>query len=434
MGTSTTVSELARKLSFVIAGVLVLLPFHALLTTWAGSNFGQLDLFRIWKEIVLFLCLPLVVWLIWHSPPIRRWLFNSWIARLCGLYILLHLILGAWALTHHDVTAEALIYSLIANLRFIAFFIVCALLAAKTSLLANHWQKLLIIPAAVVIVFGLMQTLALPQDFLRHFGYGPETIPAYQTVDSKPELQRIQSTLRGANPLGAYLVLVLPAVLLIRRDRVFKFGMLAGGALILYYTYSRSAWLGLAAALTALVAIWYRLKLTKNIVAAAVLVLIIMAAATAQLLRTNQDVQDALLHTSQSSQVAVTSNEARLSAIKQGLEDIKAEPLGRGPGTAGPASFRNDGHKPRIAENYWLQIGQEVGWLGIVLIIGIMVVVAAELWRRRHEELALILFVSLVGLSFINLISHAWTDDTISYLWWGLAGIACAPSLNLRPR
>ena len=40
---------------------------------------------------------------------------------------------------------------------------------------------------------------------------------------------------------------------------------------------------------------------------------------------------------------------------------------------------------------------------------------------------ALSLFGSLIGLTFINLLSHAWTDDTLAYVWWGLAGIAMAP-------
>ena len=25
------------------------------------------------------------------------------------------------------------------------------------------------------------------------------------------------------------------------------------------------------------------------------------------------------------------------------------------------------------------------------------------------------------------MLSHAWTDDTLAYVWWGLAGIAMAP-------
>jgi hypothetical protein len=48
--------------------------------------------------------------------------------------------------------------------------------------------------------------------------------------------------------------------------------------------------------------------------------------------------------------------------------------------------------------------------------------------------LALVLFASFIGISFVNLLSHAWTDDTIAYIWWGLAGAAMALPLQKRKR
>jgi len=49
------------------------------------------------------------------------------------------------------------------------------------------------------------------------------------------------------------------------------------------------------------------------------------------------------------------------------------------------------------------------------------------LWLRRSDPLALGLFASLMGIGLIGLLSHVWTDDTLAYVWWGLAGIAMAP-------
>jgi hypothetical protein len=60
----------------------------------------------------------------------------------------------------------------------------------------------------------------------------------------------------------------------------------------------------------------------------------------------------------------------------------------------------------------------------MALFIAINVYIGRELWRRRTDALALGLFVSLIGLTFVNMLSHAWSDDTLTYLWWGLAGIA----------
>lgn len=434
MRSSTTVSRLALWLSWAVAGILVLLPFHAFFTTWAGSNFHHLDLFRVWKEILLLALLPVAGWIIWKSPDLQGWLKRSWIARLFGLYVLLHLVLGVWALHQHEVNASALIYSLIVNLRFVAFFLLCAVISAKSDFLERNWRNVVLWPALIVIIFGLAQHFILSDDWLRHFGYGKTTITAFETVDSNSAYVRIQSTLRGANPLGAYLVLIIPSLIFIaRRNWQLLAGSLAASFLVLFYTYSRSAYIGVAAALLTLVLLSGKVRFKKNWLAIGLLSGLIVLAAVMQLLRHNQTVQNTVLHSSQNSSVSVTSNEARIDHLKDGVRDITHQPLGRGPGTAGPASNRNSGHQSRIAENYFLQIGQEAGIIGMALIIGMMALVGYELYQRRDDELARILLASFVGLTLVNLISHAWTDDTLAYLWWGLAGIALVPAAIARP-
>lgn len=435
MKSSTTVSRLVLWLSWLVATILVLLPFQAFLTTWLGSNFHHLDLFRIWKEIVLLAILPLAIWIIWKSPDLRGWLRKSWIARLFGLYVLLHLILGFWALHQHNVNASALIYSLIINLRFVAFFLLCAVLTTKSDYLQRNWRNMILWSALTVLTFGIIQHILLPDDWLRHFGYGPNTILPFETVDSDSAFARIQSTLRGANPLGAYLVLIIPALIVIaRRNRSLLIGSLLASFYVLFFTYSRSAWVGVALALVTLVLLSGKVRFIKNWLAIGLLGVLIVLAGTLQLLRHNQTAQKTVLHTSQNSSVSLTSNEARIDHLKDGVRDIAHQPLGGGPGTAGPASNRNTGHASRIAENYFLQIGQEVGMLGMALIISMMTLVGYELWKRRDDELAQILLASFIGLTFVNLISHAWTDDTLSFIFWGLAGIVCVPASRLKPR
>ena len=420
--------KVAKLLAYVIGGIVVLLPFHALLTTWLGSNTGHLDLVRIWKEILIVGMIPFVTWLILGNQELKDWFLHSSLIWLIRAYILLHLILGAWALASHQLNATALIYALIINLRFLIFFIVCYATAAYSDFLRLHWRWLLLGPAAIVIAFGLIQ-LALPTDFLRHFGYGPKTIPAFQTVDSDLNYQRIQSTLRGANPFGAYLVLIIPAFIICLRS-FWRVAALIASSAALVYTYSRSAWLGVIAAIASLEDFRSRFsRKTKELIAIA-LAIVVLIGLGAYALRFNHTAQDALFHTSSQS-VNVSSNSRRASAIKDGLIDVTLQPLGRGPGTAGPASFRNTGHMARIAENYYLQIGQEVGILGMFLFIAINILVAKDLWLKRQYLLPQLLLASLVGITLVNLVSHAWADDTLSLLWWGLAGIALAPVYKL---
>jgi hypothetical protein len=135
-----------------------------------------------------------------------------------------------------------------------------------------------------------------------------------------------------------------------------------------------------------------------------------------------------LFHTDEHSLSSDSSNFDRLGHLKNGLKDIAHEPWGGGPGTAGPASVRNP-ERTRLAENYYLQIGQEVGVVGLLIFISINILVAAALFKQSGA-LSLALFASLIGLTIVNMLSHAWGDDTLGLLWWGLAGIALAPSIR----
>lgn len=429
MEQSTFTLKLARLLSISIAVVLVLLPFHAFATTWLASAVGHHDLMRIWKEILLVLTLPGVLWLAWRHAKLRDYLLHSWIVRLFACYILLHIALGVWAIQSGDVNSEALIYSYIINLRFLGFFLICLVVASYNDFLFRNWRKIILLPAAVVVTFGLLQKFLLPTDILRHFGYGPGSLPVYQTVDSQIDFRRIQSTLRGANPLGAYLLIVMAAtVVTLRKNRIYLVMALTASLIVLFFSYSRSAWLGLVIAFSFFAGFSASRKFSLNRMIFVYVATALLVGTGIYALRYNNSAQNTFFHTSSESAAPQSSNEVRAQALKQGVVDIADEPIGRGPGTAGPASFRND-NRPRIAENYFLQIGQEVGVLGMALFIAISAIVAMQLWAKRNQQLVKVLLISLAGITVVNLVSHAWADDTLSYLWWGLAGVALAPSI-----
>lgn len=220
------------------------------------------------------------------------------------------------------------------------------------------------------------------------------------------------------------MVLIMTAIaVILRKNRNILAVGLAAGIIVLFYSYSRSAWIGLILSLLTL-AVLSKRKISGRWLAAAGIAIMVIAGGF-YLLRFNNTFQDTVFHTSEESASSESANAQRARALEVAARDAVSEPLGRGPGTAGPASFRNGG-QARIAENYYLQIGQEVGLAGLAIFVAINVLVGLELWRRRASNLAKILLASLVGLTFVNLVSHAWTDDTIAYIWWGLAGIATA--------
>lgn len=420
---------LVNVLALIYLGVICLLPLHAFFTTWLGSSFGHLDLWRIWKELIIVGSVPLVLWLVWQRKivirdPLLVWLIAAYMALTVGL--------GLVALAVDRVSTDALIYGLLANLRFVGFFLLVAVITVQTDVLKRHIGSIVLWGGLAVVVFGILQITVLPYDFLRHFGYGPDTIPAYHTIDSKVDYQRIQSTLRGPNPLGAYLVIIGTLILAYWRARLPKMswqfmtygiGVLA----VLLFSYSRSAYIGLFCSVLIVLITTARPR-HRRYMAIGFGVLLALFVGLFFVLRNNDAIQNALLHTDENSHSAQSSNMVRSAAIKNGLRDVAYEPLGRGPGTAGPASTRNT-YPARIAENYYIQIAQEVGWPGLALFVASNIYVGWLLWVRRKDTLALVLFASLIGLTIVNLVSHAWADDVLGLLWWGLAGVALGPAI-----
>lgn len=415
-----------------VVAIFVILPFTTPITVFLGSHLNHFSLFKIWKELVMVLIVALIVLsgtyrrLTSIKPPLFKTLV--WLICIYGVWIIALGVINLLVLK--QINWEAFLYALIVDLRFLFFFLLCWLVAQDSPFLSVNWRKILLIPAAVVIGFGLLQHFVLPANILEHIGYGRDTITAYQTVDQNSEYIRIQSTLRGPNPLGAYLMVIVIALLIGFKKRWWPQAVLLVGSLtVLFYSYSRSAWLGMAAALGTLAYVSIsNPRIRRNLTILGVIAVVLLSVAV-YLGRDNQFIQKTVFHTDETSLSAVSSNEQRAGAIQQAINDVAHEPFGRGPGSAGPASLRNTGHAERISENYYLQIGQEVGWIGLSLFLVINVIIAMLLWQRRSDMLARILLASLVGITVVNMVSHAWTDETLSLLWWGLAGICLAPAL-----
>lgn len=420
--------QLYLLIGWVVLIVLAIIPFHALLTTWAGSVFGAIDVWRIWKEILIFAAIPVGLYLLRYDLELKRWLFQSAFGRIVWAFVGLYVLSGIIALLIGNVEGDALVYAYFSNLRFLAFFVIAAAAVRRVPWLRRRVLIATLVGGAAVVMYGLAQLLVLPYDALTFFGYGPETIPAYQTVDDKLEYLRIQSTLRGANPLGAYLVVYI-SLLGVYASRYWRkwwyWLVVVASLVVLVFTYSRSAYMGMLLAGAVIILVRLPQALRKAALVAGVCMAVV-AAASVVLLRDVDVVQNALFHTDESSRSATSSNENRLDALKVGATDVVTQPLGNGPGTAGPASTRNS-IQTRIAENYFIQIGQEVGWVGLGLLVSILLAAGLVLWRARSDPLALALSAALIGLTAVNMVSHAWADDTLGLLWWGLAGVVVGP-------
>ena len=417
-----------RVLPIGVALILILIPFHAILTVWLSQFVGHYTLLRLWKEILLVSLSLGAAYILVRDDALRRRLIGSWLVRLIALYISAELLWGVIAHLRHQVSSVALGYAWVSDLRYFIFFVVVWVIAAAAPRLYYAWPKLVFWPAAIVVLFGLVQYFFLPYDFLRHLGYSASTIFPYEDINHNMHYIRAMATLRGANPLGAYLALIVSLLLVLRRQwrKWWYIPLLVASLTVLVLSFSRAAWLGLAASAAFLLWLQVHSRYGRRLVFATGIGGIIIAFGLGVLLRYDATFQNIVFHTETHSAIKTTSDQGHASALIGGLHDVVREPLGRGPGTAGPASVYNTGHPGRIAENYFIQIAQETGWLGLALFLGINSLTAWALWQRRSDHLALGLLAAFLAVSIANCFSHAWADDTLAYIWWGLAGTVIA--------
>ncbi len=409
--------------------IFLIIPFHAFVTVWGSSFFGHYTALRLWKEGLLLVCGLGVLFLVVTDQKIRSHTLTRRLVWLMFAYIALNLIWAGLALIQHDVTLKAALYGLAVDLRYLFFFLITWSVALRLGRLRANWQWLVLWPAAAVVVIGLLQALVLPDNILSHFGYGPHTIAPIETINHNQHYHRVMSTLRGANPLGAYLIIpisILSVLVVQGKQNSKQLLLLAGSIIVLFLSFSRSAWIGAVFSVGTVLAVSLKSSRARRQAVVVVGLGVAILLSVGLTLRHNSRFENLIFHTETHSITKTSSNQGHAKAFKQGLKEVVHQPLGRGPGTAGPASTYNqtDQTMPRIAENYYVQIGQESGWIGLGLFGLINLGVAYLLWLRRRDPLALSLFASFVGLVFVNLLSHAWTDDTLAYLWWGLAGIA----------
>ncbi len=413
---------------YLFIGLLAYMPLHIFFSTWLGTTFGLLSFMKGAKDVVLIIgFLPLFALSVrqkWFKLLLRKPII--WLIIVYGLLtVLLALVKPT------DQGAEAL--GVVYNLRFLVFFIYALLLGNMVDWRELRKKSLIAVFASafLVLVVGFLQYTVLPHNLLSHFGYqrANGVLPAF-FIDDKPDLLRIASTLRDPNSLGSYLIIIgsLSLALLFKRKphRNIAIGFLALSMLCIWFTFSRSAFLGfgLSAVIIIIMGIkggLVQTKWFKGIVVAGVITCILLMGSLF-VFRNTYVVQNVVLHADQSTTLK-DPNELRLMFWRQSVDSIAEQPLGRGPGTAGIVSIRNK-QQGQLNENYYLQIGEEVGLIGLALFIGILVLVGKDLLDLVDTDWAALgLFAAFVGLAVTNFLEHIWSNEAVAYTWWGLAGI-----------
>lgn len=422
--------QLERTLIIAFVVIIVLLPAHAFFSTWLGTTIGPLLVWKSWKEIVIVGLAILVTSYCILRPDTAKTIWARPVNKLIAVYVILHFGMAVVS----SPSSEAIIAGLLINLRFLAMFVLAQVIIVSShpwiDRLKTSIPSWLLWTMLGLSVLAILQVTVLPKDLLMHFGYAKDaTISPIVLVDDNPDALRAFATLRGPNTLGSYLVLplIVAAYYLLKRQRIFLAApALALGLSALFLTGSRSAWIGFAVALAIMGLLFVpRASLRKWIKLAAVPTLLlgglfVWASINVPMVRL------AIFHSSPHDPYLLEgSTEKHGEAVVSGLQSIVQNPFGLGPGSAGPASFYNTNSPPTISESYFVQIGQEVGILGLILFLFICGYVARLLYRQK-VSMAHMLLASFIGLSVINIFLHGWADDPTAMTWWGLAGLFVA--------
>lgn len=414
---------------WLFLGLLAYMPLHIFISTWFGASFGLLEVARVAKEVVLVFGAGIALSIFMARGRLREltqdkltWLIGGFV----GLNILLALVRG----TDQDAELLGLAY----NVRFFIFFIWAILLARlfDTRKLISQAVRLVLITGALTVGFALLQYLLLPDDALRYIGYTRENgvLPAF-FIDDKPDLERVMSTVRDPNSYGSYLIIIIGLIgawAVQKKKSPTSVTYLAAAVLALFWTFSRSAWIG--AVLTAgVIGIFMAsqqkefLKKYKKPLLGSLVAITIIVGGLLTISWNSYWVQNIVFHADEATELE-DPNELRRRFWQESITEVAANPLGSGPGTAGLASIRND-ERTVLNENYYLQMAQETGVLGLLLFLVILAVVAFRLYLLATQSnwSAVALLASFAGLTVTNFLVHIWANEAVAYTWWGLAGL-----------
>jgi len=405
----------------VIFGGIVL---HAPVSVISGVLFpGYTLIIKSWKEILMLIAGSIALVLILKNK--QQKILRDPIVVIIMIYAALHLLLVI--LFGGNIAAVAA--GLAIDLRYLFFFVLVYVVLKIHPSYGKLFIKVGLAGAFVVIMFALLQIFILPYNALEYIGYSKYSILPYLLVDNNYHFIRINSTLRGPNPLGAYIGVVLSVLVafIVKNKVKYKRQLLPilllfiGGLVTLWISYSRSALIGAIIAVAVVLSVVFIKKISKKCLLG-ILIAVMALFGGLFIFRHTYFVTNILLHDNPNSLSVSNSNEQHTDSLIDGFGQLIEQPIGAGVGSTGSASII--GGQSEIIENQYLFIAHESGWIGLGLFLIIFIKIMYKLWQRRSDWLSLGVFAGGIGLALIGLLLPVWVDDTVSIIWWGLAAVA----------
>jgi hypothetical protein len=122
---------------------------------------------------------------------------------------------------------------------------------------------------------------------------------------------------------------------------------------------------------------------------------------------------------------ADNSSAGHLSGFSKGVSTLVAHPLGQGLSTGSGIGQRFHVANTTVPENYYLNVGDEIGVLPMIVFIALTIVLLVRLRRAARENddpLTTAAWAAGVGLAVSALFLQPWVNFGVAWTYWGIAG------------
>ncbi len=481
--------------------LITLLPFHALFVTVVtkvllGEGHAPLSVLALWKEALLVVIVGFACVEIFRSASAREMrrvdIFDVLLLALIAIAVLLTAMNQEWKHALYGFKYDLFVPAAFLVLRRVSW----------SEQFRHTLAKSVMIVGGFLALYGLL-TLLFPESFFHLLGYSDlhslylpnGSLAPFQQIGGLG-LRRIQSTMSGPNQFGLWLLIPFSIALCTawkgedhlrspmrttaetlpqayRPREYFPYLLLL--LLAILFTFSRSAWIAVILILFGFLFLTLPQRVSWSITLSTLIFALLVGTVVGSL--------------APGVVLRVASSKGHIDRPIQAMETMRANPLGLGLGTAGPASNRfsdacvdveagsdlswakyhpelcllSDGrqlkpgnrtcHCPLLTENWYLQIGVELGIAGLILwtLITILMLLKTgrvaitatrrvfnpRLMHRGTQEANQFIiersaFLMFLGVSVAALFLHAWEDSAVMMTVWVLLALSLSQKGNTR--
>ena len=412
----------------LLAGLLLLLPWNAVIANFLQFRMGWAGIkWNLWKELIL---LFLTAWWLVEFIVQKRW--RSWRPDWLDILIVIYMALGLFT----GLLWTKNLYHIFVGAKYDFSFLWAFFLARHFNLSSDEkntiyrWASYSLI---AVLLFGLIQYWLLPPSIMTVFGYLPlagghtwvpgGALPMYHTIGEAGVTRRLFATFSGPNNYSFYLLWAIPFLWFYPpvRKQLKTWctlpRLLSGIAMVsLVLTFSRSAYLGLLGMFLGYLILVF--KKSKTLLKTLIWTVVGAVGVVGCLWFINPHLFDSVI-------LRVSSSCGHFDRTISAFQESLNYPWGEGLGKAGPAScyFPDQYGGCLIPENWYLQVALEMGYLGLIIFLAVLILTARRLWTLRATPFAAASGLSLIGISIACLFLHAWEDAAASLTLWIILGL-----------